>query len=162
MPYIEFNKIEDSERFTPVPAGEYLCEIVRIDESLTQYGDEMWRIRFMITEGDHKGRYIFDNMVFSRAAMSRVKLMAKAMGVDTSKSLNLESHHLMGILVFVTVTVEEYITREGEHRQQNRVPFNGYRALTLEERKEYEGKEFSKEREEELEPEGFSEEDLPF
>jgi len=75
MPVINFSKVDDVQDYSPLPEGKYLCELSEVEETSTQYGDEMWKLKFEVVDGEHIGRYIFDNMVFSEAALKRVKLI---------------------------------------------------------------------------------------
>ena len=75
MPKIDFSNVDDVQDFSPLPDGKYLCQLSGIEEATTQNGDEMWKLRFEVVQEDHIGRLIFDNMVFSEAALKRVKLI---------------------------------------------------------------------------------------
>src|SRR5262249_32471307 len=48
MARIDFNKVGDAG---PLPDGQYLCKIERVERSQTQYGDEMWKVRFLAGGG---------------------------------------------------------------------------------------------------------------
>jgi len=128
MPKVDFANVDDAQDFTPVPEGEYLCELAHVDEQNTQYGDEMWRLRWKIIDGEHAGRYIFDNLIFSDAAMSRVKLVCKRLGLDVSGEADLTPDKLMDKPVFITVTIVQYTDNEGKVKDRNNVPFAGYKA----------------------------------
>ena len=82
MPKIDFNNVDDVQGFAPLPDGKYLCRVAEVEEATTQYGDEMWKLRLVVDSGPHRGRYIFDNLVFSAAAMKRVKLICSRLGLD--------------------------------------------------------------------------------
>ena len=80
----------------------------------------------MVDSGPHRGRYIFDNMVFSDAALKRVKLICSRLGIDTSRELDLTPDLIKGRSCYVTVETEEYEDQEGNTKQRNVVPFAGY------------------------------------
>ncbi|MDI6794806.1 MAG: DUF669 domain-containing protein [bacterium] len=82
MPKVDFSTIDDVQDFSPIPDGQYLSRLSEIEETTTQYGDELWKLRFEVIEGEYAGRYIFDNMVFSKAALKRVKLICSRLGID--------------------------------------------------------------------------------
>lgn len=126
MPKIDFSKVNDVQDFTPLPAGRYLARLVGIEEASTQHGDEMWKLRFEVVDGPHAGRFIFDNLVFSDAAMKRVKLICSRLGLDVSKELELSPETLKGRTARLTVEVEPYEDQEGRSKQRNVVPFAGY------------------------------------
>jgi len=126
MPRIDFNRVDDVQDFSPLPDGRYLCRLAEVEEAATQYGDEMWKLRFVVESGPHRGRYIFDNMVFSDAALKRVKLICSRLGLDVSRELDLTPALIKGRSCNVTVETEEYEDYEGNTRQRNVVPFAGY------------------------------------
>lgn len=126
MPRIDFNRVDDVQDFSPLPDGRYLCRLAEVEEAATQYGDEMWKLRFVVESGPHRGRYIFDNMVFSDAALKRVKLICSRLGLDVSGELDLTPSLIKGRRCYVTVETEEYEDYEGNTKQRNVVPFAGY------------------------------------
>ena len=92
----------------------------------TRNGDEMWKLRLVVDSGPHRGRYIFDNLVFSAAAMKRVKLICSRLGLDVSHELDLTPALIRGRSCYVTVEAEEYEDQEGITKRRNVVPFAGY------------------------------------
>lgn len=126
MPKIDFNTIEDAEDFSPIPEGKYACRMAEIEEASTKHGDEMWKLRLEVVEGPHAGRYLFDNLVFSQAAMKRVKLICSRLGIDVSGEVDLTPAMLKGRPCRVAVETEEYEDHEGRRRKRNVVPFAGY------------------------------------
>lgn len=126
MPKIDFSHVDDVQDFSPLPAGKYLSRLVGIEQSSTQHGDEMWKLRFEVIRGPHAGRYLFDNLVFSDAALKRVKLICSRLGLDVSQEMDLTPELIRGRAVTLTVEVEPYEDAEGRTKQRNVVPFAGY------------------------------------
>lgn len=126
MPKIDFDNVDDVQDFSPIPDGKYLCRVAEVEEATTQYGDEMWKVRLMVESGPHRGRYIFDNMVFSDAALKRVKLICSRLGLNVSGELDLKPSVIKGRTCYVTVETEEYEDHEGRTKRRNVVPFAGY------------------------------------
>lgn len=126
MPKIDFNKVDDVQDFSPLPDGKYSCTIVGVEEGSTQYGDEMWKVRFMVDHGPHRGRCIFDNLVFSKAAMKRAKLVCSRLGLDVSGELDLKPEMIQGRRCYISVETEQYTDHEGRPKRRNVVPFAGY------------------------------------
>ena len=129
MVRMNFPEVPDAKSFMPVPAGKYLCKLVDVNETQTQRGDEMWKLKFEIMDGEYDGRFIFDNMVFSKAAESRVKLICSRLGLETEKELEFYPEDLKGRSCFVIVEIEEYEDNKGRKRMRNRVPFDGYEKI---------------------------------
>ena len=126
MPKIDFSHVDDVQDFSPVPAGKYLCRLVGLEEASTQNGDEMWKLRFEVIKGPYAGRLIFDNLVFSEAALKRAKLICSRLGLDVSKELDVTPELIKGRVAMLTVEVEPYEDAEGRTKQRNVVPFAGY------------------------------------
>jgi len=126
MPKIDFGHVDDVQDFSPVPAGKYLCRLSEIEEASTQHGDEMWKLRFEVVKGPYAGRFIFDNMVFSDAALKRAKLICSRLGLDVSKELDLTPELIKGRVAILTVDIQPYEDAEGRTKQRNTVPFAGY------------------------------------
>jgi len=126
MPKIDFSHVDDAQDFSPLPAGKYLCRLSEIEEASTQHGDEMWKLRFEVIKGPSAGRLIFDNLVFSEAALKRAKLICSRLGLDVSKELDLTPELIKGRLAILTVDTEPYEDAEGRKKQRNTVPFAGY------------------------------------
>jgi hypothetical protein len=126
MPKIDFGQVDDVQDFSPLPAGKYLCRLIGLEEASTQHGDEMWKLRFEVIKGPYAGRLIFDNLVFSDAALKRAKLICSRLGLDVSKELDLTPELIKGRVATLTVEIEPYEDAEGRTKQRNVVPFAGY------------------------------------
>lgn len=132
MPELDFTQIDDVQDFSPLPEGTYQCRLAEVGETATKKGDEMWRLRFEVAKGEHAGRYVFDNVVFSGAAQSRVKLICASLGLDVSRKLSLTPSMLHGRACLVRVVTEEYVDEKGNTKTRNKVPFAGYEPLVAE------------------------------
>lgn len=122
MPTADWDNAPKDEN--AVPEGEYLCEVVSAEEKRTTGGDEMLNMKFKILDGKQTGRFLFDNMVFSRSAMRRVKIISAALGLPTQGKVEINEELLRGRQVFLTTKHEEY---GGETR--SKVEFAGYRQV---------------------------------
>ena len=131
MPKVDFANIENAQDYAPLPEGEYTCRIAKVEEASTKAGDEMWRLHLEVIEGEHAGRFIFDNMVFSTAAMKRVKLICSRLGIDVSGETNLTTSMIRGRACKVSVTIEDYEDQDGNVKSRNTVPFTGYEEADL-------------------------------
>ena len=132
MPRIDFGTIEDAKGYSILPEAGYRCRFADIEETSTQYGDDMWKLTLMVAAGDYEGRRIFDNMVFSDRALARVKLICAALGIDVSGSVDLVPAMLLGKECNVTVEIQEYEDSTGKLKQRNSVPFAGYAPIRSE------------------------------
>lgn len=126
MPKVDFSTVSEIADFSPIPDGEYLSRLTDIETDLTRAGDEMWKFRLQVEGGEYDGRLLFDNLVFSPKAMSRVKLVCQCCGLDVSGELDLQPPLLLDKRFMVTTYQEEYEDDKGQTKVQNRIPFDGY------------------------------------
>ena len=133
MPDIDFSQIDDVPDFSPLPDGKYRCKLVEVEETSTQNGDEMWRLTLEVEAGEFRGRRIFDNMVFSKAAEQRVKLICRGLALNVAGKLTLTPGVVEGRSCYVTVTTESYEDGKGKERTRNAVLFAGYEPIEKEE-----------------------------
>ena len=126
MPTIDFSKVEEPQEFKPLPEGRYYCQLVEIEESETLNGDEMFKLRFEVLDGEYADRIIFDNLVFSKNAMKRAKLICSKLGVDVSGEVEITPELLKDRKCYVSIQVKKYESDEGKIRERNEVSFAGY------------------------------------
>ena len=118
---VNIKDVEDVQGF--LPEGQYLCRLHDIEESTTQSGDEKWNLNLVVEEGKYKGRYFWDSVSFTQAAIAKAKLICSVLGLDVSGELDLKPAMLLGKSCYVT------LIKDNEGRRRNRVPFDGYQAL---------------------------------
>jgi len=127
MPRLDFTSISDSNDYPLLPDGDYVCEITDIEPSHTKAGDDMWKLRLTVQEGEYADRLIFDNLAFTPRALSRVKLVCKVCGIDTSGAIDLDPSMLLDKRVLVSTYTEEYTDSQRRKKFMNAVPFDGYK-----------------------------------
>ena len=125
MPTVNFDNIRDIDDGDPLPEGWYECCVVKVSESSTKAGDEMWIVDFEVIEGPHKGRKIFDTLNFSQAALPRIKFFFGELGLDVSGTRSVTLDDIKDASLAVRVTIEES-TDSGQRRRRNVVPFLGF------------------------------------
>ena len=96
MVRFNFDEAGDVRDFEPLPDGQYQVELADIALDQTRKGDPMWKLKFAVVDGPHAGRFVFDNLIFSKAAAPRVKLICSALGLDTSGEIDLTPELLLG------------------------------------------------------------------
>ena len=127
MPNVDFASVDDAQDFSPLPPGAYLCRLEEVvPNKRTNAGDEMWSLRFVVEEGDYRGRIIFDRISFGEATLPRVKLLCDALGLDVTGEVDLEPEMLTGREAIVTVDIQSYTDRDGKEKKSNKVGFAGY------------------------------------
>lgn len=84
-------------------SGTYPCVITKVEETVSQSsGNPMLVVDFKITDGDYEGRQIRSFQSLQPQALFAVKGMLKALGTDTSESLEIEPNELVGQELLVT------------------------------------------------------------
>lgn len=129
MPYIDFDQVEDSD-WTPVPEGEYLCRLIRVQQRMTRHEDEQWVLSWQIQRGTYAGKKLRDSLTFSAKGLSRVKLVYRRMGKDVAGERMLQPQDLLAGYAWVYAGMETYDGRDGKTREANKVPYAGYRVAT--------------------------------
>lgn len=128
MPRFDARSVDEAGDFTPIPEGTYPCECQSIETKSTKSGDVMWNIKWRVISGEYEGKIFYDNLVFSEAALSRVKLVAKRVAlldVD-SGPVDFETRHLQDKCAMITVEINEYTNDQGKQVRNNKPTFGGY------------------------------------
>lgn len=77
MPKINWEAVEEKQ-FTLVPEGTYEAQITEVTETTTSKGDDMWKLKFVICNGDYKGQQIFSQLVFNDGGYGNIKKLYSA------------------------------------------------------------------------------------
>ena len=122
-------------RQPPIPEGVYLCRLASVKKGFeTKKGDEMWKMGFVILEGEHEDRWINDRIIFSHRAQPRFLKMIGQMGIGfPTADFDLRSEHLRGRIVYVETEIKTFINKEGKEGYYNGVPYDGYHKASYEE-----------------------------
>ncbi len=123
---IDFSKVDGVGDREPLPEGSYFARVADVTEAVSGKGHPMWKVRFEVERGPYAGRAIFDRLVFSPAALRRVKTACECLGVDVRGKLDLTPDMILGRACKVRVIAEDYTDQEGETRATNSVPYDGY------------------------------------
>lgn len=131
---IDLSQIDDIEDMRSVPAGEYHCKAVEVNESDSPAGHIRWGMRWEIVSGDFKGRTAcWDSLHWSERGLPRVKFVLQMLGLKAEGPMDLQTDDIVGREVLVEIVPEE---REdpvsGIRRLMNRVPYAGYAAAPVE------------------------------
>lgn len=128
MPKINWDDVPDSTGI--LPDGTYPVMVADVEESESRFGDPMWKLTLKVVGGEHEGALIFDRVTFNQKGLSRVKLVCKALGMDTTGEKSLTPNMLVGRAAMVDVYAQEYEKADGTRSKSNNVPFGGYRPMT--------------------------------
>lgn len=118
-----FNVSAKEEGFGLVPEGTYEARIKTAVEKQSQAGNDMWEISLQIVSGEFAGRIIYDRLVFSPKAISRVRQFCDACGYVLPETGEVEmiTGYFLDRRVGVVIVHEEW---NGKNR--DKVSFDGY------------------------------------
>lgn len=102
---VNFAEIPDANE--PVAPGTYDCTIVAAEPTTSKAGNPMIKIRWRIDdEGPAHHRNIFDNLVFTPAALWRVRQVLEALGFASNFAGNVNPESLIGEAATLKITIQ--------------------------------------------------------
>lgn len=117
----DYSRVKESGGFSPVPKGDYHLKIIEVREGTTKNGDPNANIKLSI-EG-YVGKNVWHNISF---------LPANSPGAGISKhwlhsigqpfegdDVDVEPQDWIGIVIFVSLDIEEYQNKNDETKQKN-------------------------------------------
>jgi hypothetical protein len=128
-PRVDWDTVPDAPTYEPLPVGWYRVKVENCTETLTRTQDTMFGIVFVVQDGVHAGRKLFDNIIFSEKCYSRAKLVCKRLGLSVEGIANVEPADLLGKEVMIQTSGFETYLKDGNERIKNVIPFDGYRSL---------------------------------
>lgn len=117
---IEITFSGEEQTYEPIPKGSYEAFVNSVQRKKTQNGDDMFNVRFVIAEGQFKGRSLFSNFVLKEELKWKLQKLLIATGLvqprtKTSFTLSDEAQELVGRKVGLKVGEAEY---NGEMRPE--------------------------------------------
>lgn len=78
---VNLDDVDTSERggFTPIPAGEYMVQIVEGSVVRKESGDAMMKLAFEVMEGEFEGRKLFENLNIRHSNPTAQKIALETM-----------------------------------------------------------------------------------
>ena len=111
-----------------ITPGEHLCIIDKCEETVTQKGDQMFKMTLKVVDGDCKGETGFDRISVGEGfALRRFMAVVYRLGIRPPPGTELEAEDIHGRVAFVTW---EQVEQDG--KTYNNVTRNGYRVATKE------------------------------
>ncbi len=126
MPKVDWNSVEDSN-YTLIPEGKYVVRIEIIEEKKTQKGDEMWKLKLNIEEGEFAGKKLFTQLVFNDGGYGNIKKLYSAI-FGSKLPKNCETTDLIDEKVAADVIITEY-----NSKKYNNIAYAGFSAVDEEE-----------------------------
>lgn len=130
MPKVNFKDVDETQQFKVIPEGDYVAEIVKVEETKTKNDDDMWKVQFKVIEGEHTGTSIFSCFVFNEGGYGNIKKLYKEIGgFDLAKAHNCVPSDIEGEKVVITVAIGEYTNRGGNKVKNNSIPYGGFKNI---------------------------------
>lgn len=105
---VDFSGVE-SGGGRAVPDGEYLIEVISIEEKESQEGNIYLAWKWKIVDGPYKGATLYDNTSLKPTALWRLKSLLECLGVDVpSGKLGLNLSEYKGKSLLAEVANETY------------------------------------------------------
>lgn len=101
---VDFGGIE-SGGGRKIPDGEYLMEVISIEEKVSQDDNIYLAWKWKVCDGEYKGATIYDNTSLKPTALWRLKTLLECLGVDVPNGklgLNLKEYQAKSLLAEVT------------------------------------------------------------
>jgi len=122
---VNWDEVEESKSFEPLPEGDYPVMVSDVTTRFTETGDEQWKLDLEVLSGPHQGKIIKDSLFFTEKAFGRVKLVFSRLGIKLTGTMQPEPHQIKGKKAIVTVTIESR-EHKGQTYKNNKVTFAGY------------------------------------
>lgn len=104
---VDFSGVESGGR--AVPDGEYLLEVISIEEKESSEGNAYLAWKWKVADGTYKGATIYDNTSLKSTALWRLKTLLECLGVDvTNGKMALNFKEYIGKTCLVQVANETY------------------------------------------------------
>lgn len=121
---VNFDNVPDASL---LPEGKYLVRVKELVSKSTEAKDLMWNLRLEILHREdgsktYAGRIVFDNLVFSEAGMSRIKLICGVLGIATKGRVSLKLSDFIGRSAWVEVAHR----KDEKGKVWDGVPFRGW------------------------------------
>ena len=111
--------------FSPLPAGIYHMCVEEMELKIDQNGLEYIALNFIVCDGEHKQRKIFENLYLShqietlqRNSRAKLKLLCEAKGVEALKGSS-DFAQFIGFEVWVKLGLYEGKTQDGTKKARN-------------------------------------------
>ncbi len=82
-----FDSADAAPEFSPIPPGIYSARVLRGEYCSTRAGADAYRLRFEVTEGEHKGKTVVRTWTFSPKAVAYTKRDLAPFGLTATAKL---------------------------------------------------------------------------
>lgn len=109
---VDFTGVE-SGGSRAIPDGEYLLEVVSVEEKETKDGDSSYLAwKWKIVDGEYKSATVYDNTSLKPTALWRLKTLLEVLGMEVSGKMGLNFGELKGKRLLAKIANETYQGKE--------------------------------------------------
>lgn len=101
----------------PMPEGDYRVRLLEVEAKESSNGNPMWNWKYEVVEGDHTGRFLWNNTTLVDSAMWAVNQTFEAFGVPTDT----DTDDLIGEEVGVSVSIGTVGAGANQGKKRNNV-----------------------------------------
>ena len=134
------NGSAEAGNFEPVPDGEYILGVHKVELVETKSGKPMLKLELLIDEGPYMGRKVWTNIVFNpegEAGHGLTVQALKAFGFEYDGDLEIDTEDWLHRTAYAKLTSEPYEDKNGVQRMKNVIPTAGF--ITSSEPSSHEG-----------------------
>ena len=106
MPKIDWNNVSD-ESFILIPEGTYPAQIIEVTEAQTKNNDDMWKLKFKITSGEHASKTVLSQLVFNDGGYGNIKKLYRVI-YGSKLPKNCQTSDILDEKVNIDVVHNEY------------------------------------------------------
>jgi hypothetical protein len=82
-----FDETEAADEFRPLPRGVYECHVRAGELTTSQSGTPGYSVRFVVIDGEHKGRFVWHTLWLTSAALAMTKRDLAKLGIKSLDQL---------------------------------------------------------------------------
>jgi len=103
--------------FELLPKGKYNVQVVDVTAKTSSNGNDMDNVKMKVIEGEHAGRYIFSNLVWTEKALFRVRQYLEACGVEVPEgAMDVDMEETIGCELTVDIGHRDYKDKNGDDK----------------------------------------------
>jgi hypothetical protein len=102
---VDFTGVEE---FVKCSEGEHIVKIDKVEEGVSEAGNDKLNVKFVVVAGASTGAVIYENYALTEKALWKLKSMLSKIGIKADKKLVLDLDAMEGKRLIVEVEHEEY------------------------------------------------------
>jgi hypothetical protein len=114
MATYNLKETKSGSTFDPIPEGRYTVVIDKADLTTTkESGNPMIKMTLKLIDGDHRNRYVWDNLVLTKSSLWKVKGVLEAVGSKVAEQESVTEQDIAAAVLGKHVSVYVEIRTDG-------------------------------------------------